>query len=402
VPVVGVRWQSDWRKAAGALAVVVGTLLALHLTNGRVGHFYGEWESAIYVASVDHPLRAPIDPYYGYRLLPALLVRLLPIPHPLGFLVIDYVSLAGAALLLIQILTDEDVPWCIAVLAAVLFLSFPCSTKWLAAYSAGTDAFYLLLIAVAYRCIQLERWCWFSAVLLLGMFTKVSILVLVPVAYLHPGRPQDRPTRTSRSAPSRLLSMVPAVAAFVLVERIWPPGAYALADPSIPQSILKHVNLKLFDFSTMLPGVLPQIVEMPMSFPIVFGIVALLLVLHARESGRILASHPAMCAFLFGTILATFMGSYDTERCEMYGAVPVLFVWSRIVRDNLRVYGRWWVVAPLLLAQGYLSEFGLHDVARYQLYQSHYMAPEVAVRYLATWAALSILIVALTALARRT
>lgn len=374
-------------------------LLALQLTNQRVGCFYGRWESAIYVMSVDHPLRAPIDPYYGYRLLPPLLVRLLPLPHPVAFLLIDYVSLAVAALLLIQILTDEDVPWGVAVLAAALFLSFPCSTKWLVAYSSGPDAFYLLLIAAAYRCIQLERWWCFSVVLLLGIFTKVSILVLVPVACLHPGASRDRATRTWRGAPLRLLTMVPAVAALALVEYVWPPGPRG---PGMFESVLIHMGLKLFHSSTMLPGVLPQIVEMPMSFPIVFGVVALVLCLHPRESLRVLAGHPAMCAFLLGTILVTFMGSYDTERCEMYGAVPVLFVWSRTVTNNVSVYGRWWVAAPLLLAQVSLSEFGLRDVAHYQLYQSHYMAPGVAIRYLATWAALSILIVVLTSLARPT
>jgi hypothetical protein len=399
VHVVGSRWQDDWRKGAVALATVLGTLLALHLTNPRVGVYYGQWESSIYVTSVDHPLGAPIHPYYGYRLFPPLLVRLLPLPHPLGFLLVDYVSLAAAALLLIRILVDEDVPWGIAVLAAALFLSFPCSTTWLIAYSAGTDAFYLLLIAAAYRCIQLERWWWFSVVLLLGMFTKVSILVLVPVACLHPGRTGDRATLSWHRAAFRLLSAVPALATFALVECVWPSGPEG---EGMSQSVLTHMGLKLFHFSTMLPGVLPQIVEMPMSFPIVFGVVALLLVLHPRESWRVLVGHPAMCAFLFGTILVTFMGSYDTERCEMYGAVPVLFVWARIVTNNLSVYGRWWVAAPLLLAQGYLSEFGLRDVARYKLYQSHYMAPEVAVGYLATWAALCILIVVLTALARPT
>lgn len=375
------------RGLVGTWAVVLIMLVLLHLTNGAVGYYYGWWESAVYVASVDFPLKSPIDPYYGYRLLPPLIVRHLPVPHPLGFTLVDYASLGGAAWLLVGILVDEGIRRPLALVAAALFLSFPCSTKWLLVYNSGPDAFYLLLIAAAYRCIQRGRWWLFSLLLVAGVFTKVSILVLVPVAWLH-----GRRSPLSPSSLARLGSALPALAAFWLVQHVWPPAPQVVGVP-MEQSVLDHLHMKLFEDSTLLPGVLKQWVEMPMSFFIVFGVVAIMLVVHLPETLRALRDRPAMLAFLAGNSVAMFMGSYDVERCQMYGAIPVLYLWARVVQDRLGIYDRWWVATPLAGAQLWLSEFGLREPIRYELYMSHYMAPRVALTFLITWIVLGLLVI---------
>jgi hypothetical protein len=131
-------------RAGPAAGVLAAALLVLHLTNPHVGAWYGRYETAHYVNSVAPPLgggltvamatgdSAPaavgIDPHYGYRLLPALLVRALPVPPPLGFVLLDYACLFGAAWLLYRILVAERIWSLLALLCALLFLSFPVST----------------------------------------------------------------------------------------------------------------------------------------------------------------------------------------------------------------------------------------------------------------------------------
>ena len=210
---------SVWRIRA--LLSIAATLLVLHLTNPHVGDLYAKYETANYVKSVDHPLESPIDTHYGYRLLPPVIVRLLPVPHPLGFEIIDYISLFGAAYLVFLILVHEQIRYDLALLCALLFLSFPSSTKWLLRYSACPDAFYLLVIAAIYYCIQRRRWRWFSFLLVVGTFTKLTIWVLWPVALLY-GTERFKGKSWFRQIDwlHRIEDLYPSLLAFYLVRRI--------------------------------------------------------------------------------------------------------------------------------------------------------------------------------------
>ena len=329
------------------LAAVAVTLAALHAANPDVGALYGEWESFVNVQTAKVPFAWAPDPYYGYRLLPPLLVWLLPLPPKLGFLFVDYASLAGAGFLLAEILVAEQIGRGLATLAAVLFLTFPCSTKWLVTYSAG------------------------------------------------PAR--ARPRR----AAAGLALAVPALLAFWLVRHFWPPAPTGFLGVPLSTAIFDNVRLKLTATSSMLPGVVPQWVELPMAFLIVFGIVALILLAHARESLRILRARPDMLVFLLGTQSAAFLVSYDLERCQVYAAIPVLFVFARVIQANAAFYARPGIAALLVAAQAGFSELATLRPVDYARYMSHYMSPRVAAGYLAAWLAAGIALGTLRVHARR-
>ena len=382
------------------LAAVAVTLAALHATNPDVGVFYGEWESFVNVQTAKFPFAWAPDPYYGYRLLPPLLVWLLPLPPPLGFLLVDYASLAGAAFLLAEILVAERVGRGLATLAAVLFLTFPCSTKWLVAYSAGPDAFYVLLIAAAYHALQRERWGLAAILILLGTFTKPLMLLLALVAACRMAHGAGPARARLRGAAAGLALAVPALLAFALVRLLWPPAPSGFLGVPLTTAIFENVRLKLTATSTMLPGIVPQWVELPMAFSIVFGMVALILLAHARESLRMLRARPDMLVFLLGTEAAAFLVSYDLERCQLYAVIPVLYVFARVIQANASFYARPGIAVALVAVQAGFSELALRP-ADFARYMSHYMSPRVAGAYLAAWLAAGIALATLRSLVPR-
>jgi hypothetical protein len=383
-------------RRAGVLAVIGVTLLWLHVSNPHVGFFYGWWESKYYVRSVEHPLAPDMHPNYGYRLLPPVLVGLLPLPHEIAYQLIDYVSLAAAAYLVWAILVGEGIAPALALLCAVLFLTFPCSTRWLLAYSSGPDAVYLLALAAGYRCIQCDRLGWFALVLLVGVFIKPTLVVLWPSVLLRPpDRIRDRFVRSA--VLPRLATILPALAAFILMHVLRPVPDAGVA---YGKSLVNHLIMKLSYTSSMLPGVLPQVVEFPMAFFIVFGMVALVLAYHAREAVGVLRGHPPMLVFLLGSMGTSFVGSFDDARCWMYAAIPVLYVFSRVVQAHAAVYGQLRVAVPLAAAQVYLSHALPINVAAYGAYMPHDMPPAEALRWIVTWAAALVVLASVESLAR--
>jgi hypothetical protein len=153
-----------------------------------------------------------------------------------------------------------------------------------------------------------------------------------------------------------------------------------------------HTRLKFFGYTNMLPFPAPQLVEMPVAFLIVFGVVGLLILRYARQSSHILAAHPAMLAFLIGSIGAGFVGSVDNERCAMFAAIPVLYVFARLIVAHADVHGNAWAVTVLVGMQVYLSGVFTTDVTNFPSYMSHFMRPETTVRYAVTWATAAVLL----------
>src|SRR5262249_12623689 len=147
---------------------------------------------------------------------------------------------------------------------------------------------------------------------------------------------------------------------------------------------------KLFGYASFMPSRVPirQIVEFPLAFFIVFGVVAVVITFNARRSIRILKTHPAMLIFLVGTMAASFVGSFDSERCQPYAAVPVLYLFASIVQQQWHFFRQWSVAAPLLIMQTYLSDFFRLNMADYLAYMSHGMPPHEALAWvLNIWAA---------------
>jgi hypothetical protein len=372
--------------------LVIGTILSvlilLHFRNPSVGRFFGEWESQYYVHAVTDPLAAPLDPMYGYRLFPAVIVRYIPLSISKGFIVCDYVSLFLAAYLLFQILCWEGILPTFALFGTFIFLTAPFSTQWLLAYSSGVDAFHLLLIAASYRAIQLRRWGLFSLVLLLGTFTKITIWVMpfVAVGSIMTAPKQAASTdRQKLTAALWLAALVPSVFVKFLVEHIWP----ATGSFSYIHEIAHNLRLKLLEQSVTFPP-FPQIVEFPASFLVVFGIVAIVFVLHFRLMLRSFLEKPALIVFLVGTMGLSFVGGYDDARYMPFVAVPVLYVFADILQKNLDIYARPWMLGYIVVATLLLSDLLNPDPGNYQRYMPHYASWSAEAPFLLYWTLLLI------------
>jgi hypothetical protein len=276
-------------------------------------------------------------------------------------------------------LIEEKIDPRLALTSACLLLTAPNSTKWLLAYSSGPDAMHVFLLALAYRLIQ-KRWWWaFSAVLLVGVFNKETILILWLAALVScpGGRPLVRPKLAVAA------TILPAAIAFVAVRWIW---RARVTGYTYGGDIASNLNLKFFAGTTMSPSFLPQLVEFPASLFIVYGMAAIIIAVQPRRSARILAANPAMSVFLAGSLSASFVGSHDSARCMPYVAVPIFFVCATLVQQQWDFFRRPWVWIPLAAAQVYLSDLVRFDLRDYPNYMPHYMQPSIALGYLTAWA----------------
>ncbi|MGH2366978.1 MAG: hypothetical protein ACRDI2_02170 [Chloroflexota bacterium] len=402
----GAPGSPQWRAAA--LIAIGVTLLLLHLTNPHVGLYYGRYESAYYVSSVDRPLQggvvvdmttgdsapAPvgIDPHYGYRLLPPLLVKVLPVEHSLGFVILDYVFLFGAAYLLYAILVHGRIRYDLCILCSIVLIILPFSTKWMLFYSAGPDPLHVFNIAAAYRCIQLRKWLLFSFILMVGTLTKETIWLMWVVALIYGVDAKYLTHWRAWLNHARILTIIPSLLVFSLIRFVWPADSTGYAYLVDIYNNIYRLHIQ----STMWPHVLPQAVEIPASFFLVYGVIGIISIYNWRRSIQILQNHPAMLLFLVGSMVASVIGSVDLERCMFYHAIPVLYVFARVVQEQWVFFRQWQVAVPVVAAQAYMSDLVRWNMVDYErTYSAHYMGPTAALHQLVVVASAALLVVAL-------
>jgi hypothetical protein len=150
-----------------------------------------------------------------------------------------------------------------------------------------------------------------------------------------------------------------------------------------------NLRLKFFAQSVTFPHC-PQVVEFPASFLLVFGIVIIVFVLHFRLALRSFGEKPALVVFLVGTMALSFVGGYDDARYMPFVAVPVLYVFLRVLQQNLDIYSRPWMLAYMVVATVLLSDLVNPDPSDYERYMPHYASLQSLSPYLLCWVTLLI------------
>ena len=103
----------------------------------------------------------PADLPWGplaFRLLPSALVAWLPFDIPTGFLIVNVLSVLGAAILLVRLLARFAVPPQITMVALIWWLSLPMGVRWDIYYPVLGDAFGFFVLVALIVC-ALERAC---------------------------------------------------------------------------------------------------------------------------------------------------------------------------------------------------------------------------------------------------
>src|SRR5260370_10549079 len=120
---------------------------------------------------------------FCWRLLAPLLVYLLPLPTPLGFLLVSFISMVGTATLVYYI--AKQMAWCGPYPLLALFLFFvPTFVVRQQAYSfLNVDPLAYFLVTLAIWAVVSRRTFLFVVSLMLGVATKESALFAAPLFY---------------------------------------------------------------------------------------------------------------------------------------------------------------------------------------------------------------------------
>src|SRR5260370_12114456 len=155
---------------------------------------------------------------FCWRLLAPLLVYLLPLPTPLGFVLVYFISMVGTATLVYYI--AKQMAWCgpYPLLALLLFF-VPTFVVRQQAYSfLNVDPLAYFLVTLAIWAVVSRRTFLFVVSLTLGVATKPSVLFAAPVFYsLDVNRIIDIPWL--RRA---ILAVTPAVAVVIAIRLLIP------------------------------------------------------------------------------------------------------------------------------------------------------------------------------------
>src|SRR5260370_21077946 len=150
---------------------------------------------------------------FCWRLLAPLLVHLLPLQTPLGFLLVSFISMVGTATLVYYI--AKQMAWCgpYPLLALLLFFG-PTFFLRQPAYSfLNVDPLAYFLVTFAIWAVVSRRTFLFVVSLTLGVATKESALFAAPLFYsLNANRIIDIPWL--RRA---ILAVTPAVAVLIAI-----------------------------------------------------------------------------------------------------------------------------------------------------------------------------------------
>lgn len=174
--------------------VVAGAILMTVLLLGRTALLLPG--DPLFARPIDHhkylwmagdPFGLQIAPF-GWRVGMPLLVSLLPVVPPIGFLIVTVLSICLTAALLYLLLRAAGYSRLVALVGGALYFSIP----WLAKFQLYDywlpDALAGLLITTALLAIVRGRWLGTLLAFSAGLLVKESVLVALPLLYTLPAR----------------------------------------------------------------------------------------------------------------------------------------------------------------------------------------------------------------------
>lgn len=154
-------------------------LLFTHLLNESHPLFYGKWQHFYYLKVAENPFTYNYPPYC-WRIFEPILVNILPFSFPVSFLMTTAFSILFSGFLIFLITEHllNDIFY--GLLSITLFYSFVFTVRYNLIEFIGVDALANLFLLLGIYAILKNNKSLFIFVLLLGIFTKETILFLLP------------------------------------------------------------------------------------------------------------------------------------------------------------------------------------------------------------------------------
>ncbi|MCX5752178.1 MAG: hypothetical protein NTW97_00890 [Candidatus Krumholzibacteria bacterium] len=217
------------------LALVTVTMLFLY---GRIDYTnaaFKDWDSLIYLdmASASPRLDPDAPRPFAFRLLGPYLVGLIPGSTENAFLAVDLVLSFLLVYLMYRFLRYSGLRPPFACLATTLYIlnkHFFGFTSW--NYFHVNDVIMIILLIILFRSMMESRWLVFAAALCLGVATRETALIMIPVGLLNLAERR----LLAREGGRFIAAIAPALAVFAAIRLLVHPAT----GPTLMQAVSAH------------------------------------------------------------------------------------------------------------------------------------------------------------------
>jgi hypothetical protein len=217
------------------LALVTAAMLFLY---GRIDYAnpaFKEWDSLVYLnmASASPHLAPDVPRPFAFRLLGPYLVGLIPGSTERSFFAVNLALSALLVYLMYRFLRYVGLRPAFACLGTILYVfnkHFFGFTSW--NYFHVNDVITNILLVVLFRSMMESRWLPFAAALCLGVATRETALIMIPVGLLYLAEKGLLSREWRRFA----AAAIPAVAVFLAIRLLVRPAA----GPTLAQAVSEH------------------------------------------------------------------------------------------------------------------------------------------------------------------
>ena len=208
-------------KKLVALLVATAGMIFLY---GRIDYTaapYNTWDLASYraMAAAAPRLASDVCQPPAYRLLGPYLVGLLPVPETAGFYLVAIVASLALVLLAYALFRALGLTPLVATVTVILFAF---NRFWFGLtvwdYFQINDLLSLVWIVIMFLAMMKDRWALFGGVLVLGVLTRETALLMAPVAFVYLWERKELAGKWRRFA----LAVIPGVVAFLLIRLLVP------------------------------------------------------------------------------------------------------------------------------------------------------------------------------------
>lgn len=242
---------------------------------------------------------------FVFRLLGPYIAGILPLHTPTAFYAITLVASLSLALLFYFFLNSHGINATVSVISVILFLlnkyafGFP---AW--NYFQVNDILSLIEIILLYWAMRSSRWLLFSMFLMLGVLTRETALLMIPLAFVHL---LESKTWT-KAGRKYLVALIPGIMIFILIRLLVPHSG----GDSLWRAFLAHAA----------KGTSPHRLYALLINS--FAPLSLIPLVFLRGSIRFFRTHKTALLFLLLVFASTLFGSND-ERL-MAPAAPVFYL----------------------------------------------------------------------------
>lgn len=321
-------------KARNTILAAAGILAALLVLKAVTSTWYGGYDARFYRAQAVDPFSgaaAVRTAPYCWRILPAFLISLVPIPVELAWPLFNFTAIFLAAFILFILLEEESGSLTGAGLGAFFYLFSWVNVRFAFFYPYQTDSAYYLFLILAFRSLLRKNDGLFFLALGLAALTREYFFALIPAYYL------SRRERSGLYDP-RALRRTVLVAILPLALFLLPRLLIAPANPDF--SYLGHggefIRLTVIHWRRTL-----------YSFANVYGAALFVGIFQLPDAFRYLKRRPEVAVYIPFWFLFLFIGGADLDRINFIGFPVIMLTLAAAVAARPGLYRNRFILAYL-------------------------------------------------------